>query len=513
MSKVHVYTRSLMSNWTNYIAYLVVAFFLTPYLTEILGLSSFGVWSLVMGVVGYLGMVEIGVRMSTGRFIYYYLGRGENQKVSEVVCTSLTFFSGVGILALVISFFLGMFFSELFKDIPDDLALEIRWVLPILGANIWLGLFATTFGQCLTANNRFELRNLFRLTGLVIRTGGAVWSLSMGYGLVGLAVSHLAGGVVELVLAFALARWKGPAISLSLAHIKGSAAKEVFGFGGWAFIRNVNDKIVNNTDCFVIFILIGPDAVALYAIGHQLVDRARTAITQVVGVLLPDFTKAASRHDYAGLRWMVIQGTRATMFAAVPLLLGLIIFGRDFLALWLEPEYHKSGTVMLILAFAHLLPLYSGAGVIALWGMGYVKVLAGVTAIEAVMNLGLSVLFVVSFGWGINGVALGTLIPMLTISTIFTTVFCCRKIDLDLWVFLTKTLPGPAAAAAVFAAMGLAVQHFLPPTSWRFFLIDISLVTVAYFPVGLIAIFGRKEALRLVSRAMRFFQTPVQDSE
>ncbi len=513
MSKVHVYTRSLMSNWTSYIAYLAVAFFLTPYLTEKLGLSSFGIWSLVMGVVGYLGMVEIGVRVSTGRFINYYLGRDEKQKVSEVVCTSLAFYSGVGLLALVMSVFLGIFFSELIRDIPDELAREILWVLPILGANVWIGLFTSTFAQCLTSYNRFDLRNLFQLIGLAIRAGGAVWALSMGYGLIGLAAAHLVAGFVELILAFAFARWKGPAISFGVSNIKAGAAKEVFGFGGWAFVRNVSDKIVNYTDCFVIGIFISADAVAFFAIGHQLVDRARIAISQVVSVLLPDLTQAASRRDFPAMRWMVIQGTRATMLVTVPLLLGLIMFGRDFLALWLEPEYYKSGTVMLILAGAHLMPLYGRALIMALWGMGYVKVLAAVACAEATVNLVLSLVFVISLGWGINGVALGTLIPMVTIGTIFTTIFCCRKIELSLWQFLTHTLPGPAAAGAIFAGMCLAARHFLPPTSWSAFGIDVTVVTVAYLPIGMVAIFGWTEAKRLLGRAMKFFHSPVHEGE
>ena len=506
MSKIHVYTRSLLSNWTGYIAYLVVAFFLTPFITDSLGTSGYGTWSLVMSVVGYLGMVEIGVRVSTGRFINYYLAGSDDQKVSQIVCTSLAFYSGVGILALGIAALLGLFFSEIIREVPSDLARHIRWVLPILGANVWIGLFASTFGQCLTAYNRFDLRILFQIIGLAIRAGGAVYTLSMGYGLVGLSLAHLVAGFVEMVLAFALARWKGPAIRYELSQIKGEAAKEVFGFGGWAFVRNISDKIVNSTDIIVIGILLGTEPASFYTIGHMLVDRARTAISQVVSVMSPDLTQAASRCDYPAMRSMVIQGTRATMFVTVPLLLGLIMFGRDFLALWLAPEYHKSGTVMLILAVAHLMPLYCRALIMALWGMGYVKVLAAMSCVEAAINLGLSLLFVISLGWGINGVALGTLIPMLFITTIYTTIFCCRKIELSLWMFLTRTLPGPAAAGAVFAGMCLAARHFLPPTSWKSFGIDVTVVTLAYFPVGLVAIFGKAETLRLLGQAMKVFK-------
>lgn len=513
MSKIHVYTRSLLSNWTGYIAYLVVAYFLTPFITSSLGTSSYGAWSLVMAVVGHLGMVEIGVRVSTGRFINYYLGKGENQKVSEIVCTSLAFFTGVGLLALLLAGFLGLFFSKIVEEVPVDLARQIRWVLPILGANVWVGLFGSTFGQCLVAYNRFDFRNLYQLTGVALRAGGAVWTLSRGYGLVGLSIVHLVAGLVEMVMALALARWKGPKIHYGLGQVKASAAKEVFTFGGWAFVRNVSDKIVNYTDSFVIIALLGLEAVAFYNIGHMLVDRARTAISQVVSVMLPDLTQAASRRDYPAMRWMVIQGTKATMFVTVPLLLGLIMFGRDFLALWLDPEYHKSGMVMLILAVAHLMPLYCRAPIMALWGMGHVKVLAAVAVVEAVINLGLSVVFVVSMGWGINGVALGTLFPMLFITTIFCTIYCCKKIELSLLMFLTRTLPGPAAAGAVFAAMCIAIRHYFPPTIWSSFWMDVTVVTVVYLPIGLVAIFGPSEGKRLLSRAMRFFKRPVQDGQ
>src|SRR5580765_5542459 len=59
-----VYLRSLVTNWVGYAANVVVAFFLSPFIVHTLGDSGYGVWSLLMSIVGYVGLIDLGVRVS-----------------------------------------------------------------------------------------------------------------------------------------------------------------------------------------------------------------------------------------------------------------------------------------------------------------------------------------------------------------------------------------------------------------------------------------------------------------
>ncbi|MEA3458235.1 MAG: MATE family efflux transporter [Candidatus Thermoplasmatota archaeon] len=147
MSKTYTYARNMLANWSGYIANLLVSFFLSPFIVHSLGNSAYGVWSLLISLTGYLGLIEMGVMNGTGRYINYYLGRKEPQKVSYIVNTSLVFYCAVGVLLLLAALAFSASFSQLFSKIPPQLAQQAQIALPIIAVNILFGFVAATFRQ------------------------------------------------------------------------------------------------------------------------------------------------------------------------------------------------------------------------------------------------------------------------------------------------------------------------------------------------------------------------------
>ena len=66
MSRARIYARNLAANWIGYGANLLIVFFMSPLVVHTLGDVRYGVWSLMMTMTGYLGLVEIGTRGGLG---------------------------------------------------------------------------------------------------------------------------------------------------------------------------------------------------------------------------------------------------------------------------------------------------------------------------------------------------------------------------------------------------------------------------------------------------------------
>jgi len=103
MGKARIYARNLLANWLGYGAMLAVAFFMSPFVVHSLGNARYGVWTLLTSLTGYLGLVDMGVRASTGRFLNYYLGRCEQEKVDRLISTSLAFFTAVSLAVMAVA--------------------------------------------------------------------------------------------------------------------------------------------------------------------------------------------------------------------------------------------------------------------------------------------------------------------------------------------------------------------------------------------------------------------------
>ena len=128
------------------------------------------------------------------------------------------------------------------------------------------------------------------------------------------------------------------------------------------------------------------------------------------------------------------------MFVAVPMLVGFLIFGREFITLWMGPQYVQSSQILFILTlptFGAVANYTCGSAVLAL---GYVKRWACMAAVEALLNLFLSIVFVLVMGWGIYGVALGTLVPMFLVNNLWLFMYTCKILKADLRRFSQETV-------------------------------------------------------------------------
>ena len=176
------YARNLSANWIGYGANLAVAFFMSPFIVHSLGNTRYGVWTLLTSLTGYLGLVDIGVRGGTGRYINYHLGRGEDEEVSNVVSTSLLFYALISVMVFAASAVLAFFFGDIFPKIQPEFANEARWVLLLLGLNVWVGFFSSTFSQLLTAAERFDLEMISDVIVLALGRSQRSGSLSRAWG-------------------------------------------------------------------------------------------------------------------------------------------------------------------------------------------------------------------------------------------------------------------------------------------------------------------------------------------
>lgn len=495
-----LYARSLLANWIGHVSNVIVMLLLSPFVVHQLGKTGYGVWSLLMTLTGYLGLAELGVRVSTGRFLYYYMGRGDQENVDRVACTSLAFYSAVGLLLMIIALVLGAAVGALFPRIPMELRDEARWVLLLTAFNAWMGFLANVFGQLLQATNRFDLRNVAIISVLVVRAVGTVVALSLGGGLVALAGVLTLSSFLSLVLFVAFARTKGAPVHLARRHLSWRTFSEVIRYGGWAFLQNASGRIIAYSNSIIIAVLLGMEQVAIYSVAMVLADGAGDFLGHVFRVLVPDVTQAAGRGDIAALRWYVLRSTRVTLVLAMPLLLGLAMLGPQFIRLWMGPGFETSGAVLPVLVVFYSVTVLCWAPSQSLNALGHVRVTALMGLGEAVLNV-VGAVSLVLMGWGLYGVAAGVTIPALLFG--FGMLYMNKRyLALPARAFLGSLAgPGLVCAAVSVPACALALRWATLDT-WRSFLLTAAVLAAAYSPIAAI-IWGGRRPKRLVPQFLR----------
>ena len=500
MSRTRIYARSLIASWIGYGANLVVMLLLSRLVVHGLGKSTYGVWSLLMTVTGYLGLAEIGVRVSTGRYINYYIGRGRPDRVGEVVSTSLVFYTLLGAALVMGAWALGAAFGTIFPKVPAELAAQAPWVLMLAAGNIWMGFLSSVFGQLLQARNRFDLRSAVMLVTLAVRAGGTVLVLRAGGGLVALAAVLTISSTVSFVLLAAAARWKGAPAKLAWRNVSRRRFGEVFRYGSWAFVHNLGLRIIAYTDLVLIALLLGMEEIALYSIALMLADHGGHFVAHVYRVIVPDVLKTGGRNDLATLRRYIVGSARVALLVAIPLFAGLMVLGGDFIRLWIGPGFEASRWVLVILVVVQLSGMLRWGPALGLKATGHVKTTALIALAEAGLNLLCSGTFVLVFGWGIYGVAAGTAVPTVLFGCTAMLVQASRRIGLDMKTYLRELVVPTVAAAAVFTLLCVAVRQMVEIHSWRTFLLAVAILAGMYLPVGFYVFLSERDRLALLQR-------------
>src|SRR5262245_11459219 len=99
-SKSHRIARNALSNWAVIVYVAGVSFFLSAFIVRHLGATAYGVWSLLVALVGYLGLLDFGVRGAVTRFIAQHHAVGDTQASSAVASGALVLFGCAGVAAI-----------------------------------------------------------------------------------------------------------------------------------------------------------------------------------------------------------------------------------------------------------------------------------------------------------------------------------------------------------------------------------------------------------------------------
>ena len=500
MSRARIYAKNLTANWVGYGANLLVMFFMSPFVVHTLGDVNYGVWSLMMSMTGYLGLVELGTRAGIGRFINYYLGKDDIPKVNGIISTGIAIFVAIGLLLLIAGTVLALTLHLIFAKIPAELLPSARIICLLIVGNLWMAFLSAPFRQVIQAHERFELTNAVDVLVLLVRTGGTVAALLNGYGLVTLALVQIAGSILGQVGVQILARHVFPQLSIRPSLVSLVRFRELFGFSIWAFVAGVAHRLLYSADTIVIAILLGPKWITYYTIGGMLLYKSRDLVHQATSIFSPEIMKDCAREDWPALRTQFRRGSNLAMGISILTLIGMIAFGREFIILWMGPRFEISYTILVILAssslpavaFSIASPVYSG--------LHRVKLSALLTLSQGLLNLGLTLLFVIRFGMGIEGVAWGTFYPRIVFAVVGALI-AMRWIGMSPAEFFSTAGVRWSLLGCAFW-MACWTVNLLPwHDGWAQFFSRVGLAVAIYLPLMWMILFDRQDRARMLESA------------
>ncbi len=455
--------KNILAGWAAHLVTVLIGFFLMPYILGVLGDSRYGAWLLVNAVAGYSGIIYAGFGATICRYVADAAARKEWERLNQFVSSVQGVYYGTASLVVLATLGFALLAPWLNKwgDVPLQ---EVQFSIVIVGLTIALGMVASVYGGVLIGTQQLHIKRAIEVTCGIARGGLTVLMVAQQWGLVTLALVFFAVTVLEHGLSAWFAYRQVPTLSVSPRNIRRNVLNECFSFSAFNAVALAAEYLIYFTDTIVIGIVMGAGAIVPYQIALRIAQMIQLPIAQIGEAILPKAGElhATANRDQLGL--LVAKSMGVAFLLAGGFFIGGGYFGDRLVETWIGKTYPWTHAVMTILLAAQVVAMPMIIVRKALLGSGEVRIPAFIDLLEAAINLVLSLILVRT--WGIVGVAIGTLIPLVMIELTVLLPYAMRRLHISRKALFTQIV-GPALPSfLLLAAYCELVRSLELPAGW-----------------------------------------------
>jgi O-antigen/teichoic acid export membrane protein len=475
--------RNIAANWSAFLFAAAVSFFLSPFIVRNLGNEAYGLWVLLGSLVGYLGLLDFGVRGAVTRYIAQHHARDDSQESTRVVSASILLFGSFGLVAIFCAGALAVLVPPVF-NLPESLVNGARIIILIGGLNVAVALIGGVFGGIVAGLQRFDVGSGIAIFMTATRAGLIILALKSGYGLIALALIQLLSSLAEGGAAWLATRRLYPQLEVRFEGPLRPHMRRLLSFGLFSSLIHISGVLIYYSDTLVIAGFLPIGLVTFFAIAASLCEYARSVISGVSTVIMPRVSALNALGGEKVERAVIGAGRIATLIMA-PIVATFWWRGESFINLWMGSEYGAtSGEVLRILATVVLLGGARSIAVSTIMGVNQHRFLAPLILLEGVANLILSLILVRFLG--LVGVALGTLIPSMIITLGYIPRLLSKSTGVRIITFYRDAWGIPLLACIPFAIGSFLVELHFPANNLAIFFMQVFML-LPLIPVTLLA--------------------------
>lgn len=459
---------NVLVSWLCHLTMMVIGFFLVPYVLHTIGEEPYGTWLFLNAIAGYSGLLYLGFGETIARYVSRHHARKEWEELNEVVSGICAAYCVSGLIAVLAAATLAVLMSWMGNWEGSSLR-EVQVVILILGANAAVSIIGSTNGGVLYGIQRFDIEKGILIVGLLVKLGMTLFLLTNRMPLITLAAIFASHTFLEQLLYYVFARRLVPTLRITWRLVRWSAIKGTYGFAMFNSLGLVASKLIYDTDYIVIGLALGNAAIVPYGIGSRLSEMIRRPILQVGEVFLPRASQLHAQASHDTLRSLTARGMGVAFLLSAGLFIGGGYFGEMLINLWMGPGFSESQLIFLMLIGSQIIAAPIGILHMVLVGTGDVRVPSFIRLSQAVLNFVLSLILVQVYG--IFGVAVGTLVPILIMDLGVLLPYGLRRLEMPLGQLL-KTGIAPQFVPLILLwgySYGVSLQAL--PETWPVFLV------------------------------------------
>ena len=471
---------------------MVVGFFMLPFLVGMLGNYWYGVYYATVGLVTNFYLMDFGFANATMRETAIGLAKSDDEAVNRTINTAFRIYLGLG---LIVAVSVGVLATLAPLVLGTDANVgTIRIVLLIIGLDLTLTFPSKALAGIVMSKLRYDLLLVLDMFTFLVSTVANIWVLTRGYGVIAMALVALGAGQLHNVLYVMLARHLFPAMAFAWNRFDRATGRALASYSVWAFLIQLANQLRFRVDSLTTGALFGGEAITRYSIGARLVEYAQSPLVLVSNTAMPALARLHATEEHGKLSEVVLFLLRLHLLIAIYAAGLVIVLGYPFIVRWVGLEHGPSHQIASVLAIGFMTELFLMPLTNSLFASAKHKSLAIANVTEAVVNIGLSI--VLGRLYGLLGVALGTMIPLLVVQLLWVAPYGCRSLDIPLGRFARLAVPA-VIAIVIFAVVATALAGVAISNGYVGVILAATGISVVYWPMVIALCLTRHDRNRI----------------
>lgn len=334
---------------------LIIAILTVPKLLELIGAEGFGLLTLAWGLIGYAGVLDLGIGRATTQYISTLRGEGNHNQIPDVLASALRMTAITGTVGMIIIILAASSGVHLLIKVESTSATELGVSLLLLAIALPAQAISATYRG---VNEAFL--NFRKISTLRIVLGTANFGLPFFIALYTTQLHFLVSSIViSRIIALLFYRHYAHECLL-INKIKNHGryspiySKKLFTFGGWVTVSSILNPIFSQTDRFLISAIISSTAITYYVIPYEVVTQSLIIVGAITSVIFPVLSQSLKSDPYLAeklfKKWLI---NVSAIMGISTLILCYIL--PDLLYIWLKQpisdESITSGRILCVGVF------------------------------------------------------------------------------------------------------------------------------------------------------------------
>lgn len=320
---------------------LIVGLYTSRVVLNVLGVSDYGLYNVVGGIVSILTFLNAAMVGSSQRYISYELGVGDRERLNRVFCTSINIHFSLALIVFVLAETVGLWFLNTYMNIEPSRMVAANWVYQCSILSFLLDITCVPFSSTIVAHERMGVYAYFSILQVILK-------LLIVYCL--LVVNYDKLIVYAILSLFVSLLMQG--INITYCRIKFSESKyhfvwdkqlfrEMFSFAGWSIFGSMGFSFKDQLSNIILNLFFGTTVNAARGIAMTVNNIVNSFASNFLMAMNPQITKQYASGNIAESQKLVYAGSRYSFYLMTLIMIPVFINVNYILHLWLGivPQY------------------------------------------------------------------------------------------------------------------------------------------------------------------------------